>query len=169
MNTKLYSDLVRRKVQVPNDRKNAKIVDVIVHKEKGRWKADEVMVESGWIDKDALFLPTGSLTDPKEEGDIRIKEHVKASKSPKTGDMFLSRLKKSRVISTDDEELGRAYDFEIFVGDKTWIVWKILVNPVGLDPNKRRLRIPIKNIKKMDSKNIWVEPDHDNDQDEKGD
>lgn len=159
MNTKLYSELVRRKIQVPNDRKSAKIVDVVMHQKDSKWIAYEIMVESGWIDKDASFFPTSSLTNPKEDGEIRMKGGIKGTKKPKRGDVYLSKIKKHRVITTDDDELGRAYDFEIFVGDRSWIIWKILVNPLGYNPNKRRLRIPTKDVKKIDSKNIWVDTD----------
>ncbi len=142
MKTTLYSNVIRRQVQVPNSRKRAKIVELVAKKvehKTGHWHVGEIMVESGLIDKEGLFFPIEYLSDVRVDGELKL-DYSKGRKKPE-GDIFLSQLIKSRVLDKEKELVGRAYDFEIYVAREPWMVWKILVEPKGLNPHKKRMRV----------------------------
>ncbi|MFO7992290.1 MAG: hypothetical protein R6U61_08390 [Thermoplasmata archaeon] len=147
MKTTLYSNIIRRSVQVPNSRKRAKIVELIAKKVEHKtehWHVGEMMVETGFIDKEGLFFPIEYLSDVREDGELKL-DYSKGRNTP-DGDIFLSQLIRSRVLDKEKELIGRAYDFEIYVAKKPWMVWKILVEPKGLNPHKKRMRINTKYV-----------------------
>ncbi len=155
MDTILYSEIVRRTVQLPGDRKKAKIVEIVARRGKTHWNAEEIMIESGLIDKDGAFYPTEMLADISKNGDIFIKKFVAGKPEPKIRDgIYLSNLIKRPVHDSKGRELGKIYDFEIYIGRNPWIVWTILVNPIGLSPTKRRLRVPTKNVHKIQNDKV---------------
>ncbi len=155
MDTMLYSEIIRRPVQLPGDKKRAKIVEVVARKGKTHWNAEEIMIESGFIDKEGAFYPTKMLSDISKDGDILIKRYEKGMDVPKIKEgIYLSNLMKKPVQDSRGKEVGKVYDFEIYVGREPWIVWKILINPTGLSPTKRRHRIPTKNVQKIQGDKI---------------
>ncbi len=157
METILYSEIIRRAVQVPNEKARAKVVEIIARRGKKHWHAGEVMIESGLIDREGAFYPVDIFSGVMEEGDIVIKKYVKGRETPKSKNpQFLSRLIKRSVEDAEGQELGKIYDFELYAGSKPWIIWKVLVNPPGLNPAKRRLRIPTGSIDKIESDRIYL-------------
>ncbi len=147
MKTILYSEIIRRSVQVPNEKTRAKIVEIIACVGKSYWSAREVMVESGLIDKEGAFYPVDIFSGIMEDGDIVLKKYIKGRETPNTAKpLFLSRLIKKPIEDVEGQEIGKVYDFELYAGKKPWMVWKILVNPLGLNPAKRRLRIPTSSV-----------------------
>ena len=150
MKTLLYSNLIRRKVILPMDKSRAKLVEIIVSQRKKFWCVRDVLVETGLIDHQGTYYNPSLLKDIPSKGPISIdKSGVDGSRKSPLGDIFLSRLKDAKVIGPNDEEIGRIYDYELYIEQEPWIVWKILVRPAGLSPTKRRLRIPTKEIEKV--------------------
>ncbi len=143
----MYSEIVRRPVKLPGERKRAKIVDIIARKVKTHWTAHEVMIESGLIDREGAFYPVKIISDIPDEGDIYIGKYTAGRPEPvNRGGIFLSNLLKKPVHDSKGKEIGKIYDYEIYAGRDPWIVWKVLVIPTGLSPTKRRLRLPTKDI-----------------------
>ncbi len=115
------------------------------------------MVESGLIDKEGVFYPVDIFSGIMQEGDIVLKKFIKGSETPKVANpIFLSRLIKRPVEDVDGQDIGKIYDFEIFAGRNPWIIWKVLVNPLGINPTKRRLRIPTSAITNMQNDRITL-------------
>ncbi|MFO7791840.1 MAG: hypothetical protein R6W73_02520 [Candidatus Saliniplasma sp.] len=138
MKTIMYSDIIRRNVELPNISDKAKIVDITAEDREKYWVSHGVIVETGFLDSKAKYYSNTLMGDITEKGPIIFKR--KGTKSQRKGKWLLSKIKGSKV-SKDDKEIGRVYDFEMFVDRKPWIIWKILVNPLGISPLKRRVKI----------------------------
>lgn len=155
MDTILYSDIIRHSVQVPNKRKRAKIVEIIAEEDEKYWNAEEVMIESGFISKEGLFFPVGVVSNIEGDGDIVLDRFDKGDKSPRSsGDIFLSQLIKTKVVTPEGEDIGRIYDFEIYVRKDPWMVWKVMVDPEGISPKRRRSRISIEDIDSIEPNKV---------------
>lgn len=155
MKTMLYSEMIRRAVHIPGERKKAKVVDIVASKGKSHWRAGELMIESGFIDKEGAFYPVNIVSGLSENGDLYINRYITGDDKPKIRDaIYLSDLVKKTVIDAKNEEVGKIYDFEIYVGKVPWMVWKILVNPTGLSTTKRRVRIPVKDIEEIKGEKV---------------
>ncbi len=158
MKTILYSELIRRTVNIPHERTKGKLVEIVARRGKKYWPIEEIMIESGLIDKKADFYMMTDLEELKEEGTLALNTHVSGRERPaKKENIFLSKLIKSKVVDNEEEEYGRVYDFEIIqVNEDQWIVWKILADPAGLSPRKKRLRIPTVEVQKLSSDKVFV-------------
>ncbi|MBS3817418.1 MAG: PRC-barrel domain-containing protein [Candidatus Thermoplasmatota archaeon] len=156
MKSILYSKIIRTKVDTPNQRGKAKLVDVLALKDAGNWKAGEVMIESGLVNKKGRFFSVNEVRfDPEEEKLELTKSLNKGKKNPMgRHELFLSRLDGKKVVSSKGKDLGRVYDYELHLDLKPWKVWKILMDPTGLSPLKRRMKIPTKAVEKVEDKTI---------------
>lgn len=164
MTTQLYSELIRNSVKNPAEKKKSKLVDIVAKARNKYWEVVQLKIESGLISKKGMYISPKYLKNVLNDEELELKKGIiDADKNPsEDADIFLCRLNNEKVLSTEGNELGRIYDFEIYVSEHPWKVWKILVKPSGLSPLKRRLRIPIKSIEKIDSdglylKNGWIE------------
>ncbi|MFO8109442.1 MAG: hypothetical protein R6U17_02825 [Thermoplasmata archaeon] len=155
MDTILYSDIIRKPVELPNKKAKSKLVEIVAYQGERHWYAEEVMIESGFIDKEGAYYPVSAVKDIGGDGAILLKPKRPGKFDPKKTDSFiLSTLLKKMVVDNSGEELGRVYDFEIYIGRTPWIVWKIMVNPTGLKPTKKRLRVPSDNVSEMTANKI---------------
>ncbi len=155
MKTILYSDIIRKKVEVPSKRSKAKLVEIAASRGKKNWYANEVMIESGLIDKKGAYYLVSTIKYLDKDGPLMLKPKKPGKLSPQKTDSFLlSGLIKKMVVDKSGEEIGRVYDFEIHIGRDPWIVWKMLVNPTGLKPKKRRLRIATHDVSEITSTKI---------------
>ena len=153
----MYSEIIRRPVQVPNERTRAKIVEIVASRSNSHWRAGEVMVESGLIDREGAFYPVDIFSGVMEEGDIILNRLIKGWETPKVSKpLFLSRMIKKTVEDVEGKEIGKIYDFELYAGRNPWIIWKVMVNPMGLDPTKRRMRIPTSSIAEIHGDKITL-------------
>ncbi len=157
METILYSDIIRRPVEISHKNVKCKLVEVVAYRGEKHWRANEVMIESGFVDREGAFYPVSALKDMEQKGTIQLRPKEPGRVNPKTTDpSMLSGLMKKMVVDSSGEELGRVYDFELYVGKSPWIVWKMLINPTGLKPTKRRLRIPTDNISKVTANRVLL-------------
>lgn len=158
MATLLYSELIRKVVRNPAEKKKSKLVEFVAKERDKYWEIVQVKIECGLISKKGRYIPPSYLINVLDDQDLELKEGiVEGETSPSSGaDIFLSRLNNEKVLSSDGNELGRIYDFEIHVSETPWKVWKILVKPIGMSPLKRRLRIPVHNIKEVTSEGVFL-------------
>jgi len=157
MKTKLYSDIIRRRVDVPNRREKTKLVEIVASIGGKHWYAEEVMIESGLIDKEGYYYPTSAVEGLDGEDPLTLNAKSSGKEKTKRPDSYLlSGMIKNMVIDSSGEELGRVYDFEIYVDRNPWIIWKLLVNPVGLKPTKKRIRIPTSKVSNVSSDKIHL-------------
>ncbi len=157
METILYSDMIRKPVEKPNQRANSKLVEIVAHRGDKHWYANEVKIESGIIDKEGAYYPVSTLEGIGDDTTFMLKPKERGRLKPKKPDsFFLSGLMKKKVVDKSGEEIGRIYDFELYVGRSPWIVWKILINPTGLKPTKKRLRIPTQDVSKISSDKVTL-------------
>lgn len=154
MRTMMYSDIIRRDVELPINSEKAKIVDITAIIKEKYWESHGVIIETGFLDSKAKYYPNTLLQDVSKEGKIKLKSTKRKHK--KVGDLRLSRIKGTKILTHDEEDVGRVYDFEIFVDKEPWIIWKLLVNPLGLSPTKRRLKIGTKSIKEYKDGKLYL-------------
>jgi len=162
MNTILYSEIIRKKVDTPAKKGKAKLVDIMAKQSRGYWEADEIKIETGIIGIEGKFFSTGQLKNIAEEGNMIVDKPIKAGrKTPSDENEFsLSRLDGRKVETFDGREVGRVYDYEIYITSHPWKVWKLLIDPTGLSPLKRRERIPTKYIKEVSQKKIILKEEY---------
>jgi len=158
MATILYSELIRNAVKNPAEKKKSKLVDIIAKPREKYWQVIQLKIESGLISKKGMYISPESVKNILNEEELELKKGIiDGNKNPSDeADIFLSRVNNVKVLSSESNELGRVYDFEIHVSDTPWKVWKLLVKPSGLSPLKKRLRIPVKNVEKIDAEGIYL-------------
>ncbi|MGM0405054.1 MAG: hypothetical protein ACQEQM_02805 [Thermoplasmatota archaeon] len=154
MKTITYSDIIRQNVDMPDSSKRAKIVDIAAEKQEKYWVSYGVIIETGFLDSKARFYPNRLLQNVS--GDVPI--HLKSSrkKHERRGNLLLSNIKGSKILTDDKKEIGRVYDFEMFIDRDPWIIWKLLVDPLGISPMRRRMRIGTKYIKEYKEGKLYL-------------
>jgi len=162
MKTLLYSELIRKKVDTPAEEGKAKLVDILAKEAKGYWEADEIKIETGLINSKGKYFSTNELKNVKKDNNLKIDKNIEDGRvSPSSeNEHFLSRLDGRKVETFVGNEVGRIYDYEILISSHPWKVWKLLVNPTGLSPLKRRLRIPTKYVKQVGQKKIILKEEY---------
>lgn len=164
MSTQLYSELIRSVVKNPAEKKKSKLVEMVAIEKDKYWEVIQLKIESGLISKKGIYIPTEDIKEEAFDGNFKLKKGIiDGEKNPsEEGNIFLSRLNNGKVLSSDGNEMGRIYDFEMYVSEIPWKVWKLLVKPTGISPLKKRLRIAVKNVDKITSdalylKEGWIE------------
>lgn len=158
MATRLYSELIRSVVKNPAEKKKSKLVEIVAKSRDRYWQVVQLKIESGLISKKGIYVDPKYINNVLDEGDLKLKKGIiDGNKNPREdADLFLSRINNEKVLSSNGNELGRIYDFEIHVSQSPWKVWKVLVKPTGLSPLQRRLRIPVKKVEKVESEGIFL-------------
>ncbi len=154
MKTITYSDIIRQNVDMPESSERAKIVDITAEKQEKYWVSYGVIIETGFLDSKARFYPNRLLENVSHDTPIKLKS-VK-DKHERRGNWLLSKIKGSKILTEDKKEVGRVYDFEIFIDRDPWIIWKLLVNPLGISPMRRRMRIGTKYIKEYKKGKLYL-------------
>jgi len=154
MKTILYSDVIRRDVNLPNVSERAKIVDIAAEKEEKYWVSYGVIIETGFLDSKAKFYSNELLEDLKNDGPVKMKSSDRKHKH--RGEYRLSNIKGCKILTDDNKEVGRVYDFEMFIDRSPWIIWKILANPIGLSPTKRRMKIGTKYVREYKDGKLYL-------------
>ncbi len=158
MKTILYSKIRKKKIDTPIKESEGKLVDVLVDDSEDYWEAEEVMIKTGMIKGDIVFLPTVDIEEIEEETNITIKKSLNnASEEPaKAFPIRLEDIKGYIVKNSEGEELGKVYDYEISTDVEPWIVWKLLVKPTNLSPLKRRARFSTEDVDKIEDEEIFL-------------
>lgn len=156
MKSTLYSEMIRKKVDTPNQKGKSKVVEILASEGKGYWVAGEVMIESGLVSSKGRFFAVSELTYLSDEKKFKLSKRLgEGNKKPmEDHELHLSYLDGKKVKSAKGKEVGRIYDFELYTDFTPWKVWKILVNPTGLSPMKRRMKVPTKAVQKIEDKNL---------------
>ncbi|MBS3790030.1 MAG: PRC-barrel domain-containing protein [Candidatus Thermoplasmatota archaeon] len=163
MNTILYSEMIRKKVDTPVEGVNAKLVDILARQAEGYWEANEIKIETGLISSKGKFFSTEELRNIGGDTRMKVGKPIDAGrKNPSDeNELYLSRLDGRKVNTFDGRELGRIYDYELYIDSQPWKVWKLLIDPTGLSPLKRRVRIPTKHVKEVKQKVIILKEEYE--------
>lgn len=161
MNTILYSQIIRNKVDTPVRKGKAKLVEILAKKSKGYWESNEVKIETGLINKEGEFFSISELSNVGGDGRIELGVPMEQGrKRPyEENKIFLTRMEGRKVEGPEGQELGRIYDYELYIEKHPWMVWKLMINPLGLSPLKRRVRIPTKKVKSINDKKLILQQD----------
>lgn len=156
MKARLYSELIRKKVDTPVQKGKAKLVEILAMQGDGYWVAGEVMIESGLVSKSGRFFPVSEITYLSDENKFELSKPLDKGKKKPMDDheLHLSYLDGKKVKSSKGKELGRIYDFELYTDFTPWKVWKLLIDPAGLSPLKRRRKVATKTVQKIEDKSI---------------
>jgi|GEM_PF-1403511 len=162
MDTILYSEIIRKKVDTPEKEGKAKLVDILAKQSKGYWEADEVKIETGLIGSKGKYFSSEEIQNIEKDANMKIGKPVEAGrKIPfEKNEFSLSRMDGRKVETFDGREVGRIYDYEIYMSSHPWKVWKLLIDPTGLSPLKRRVRIPTKHVKEVGQKKIILKEEY---------
>jgi len=156
MKSTLYSEMIRKKVDTPARKGKSKVVEILAMQGEGYWVAGEVMIESGLVNSKGRFFPVSELTFLPDKNRFKLSKKLdEGNKKPMDDhELHLSHLDGKKVTSYQGREVGRVYDFELYTDFTPWKVWKILVDPSGLSPMKRRIRVPTKAVQKIEDRKI---------------
>ena len=154
MKSRLYSELIRKKVDTPIQKGKSKLVEILATQGDGYWVASEVMIESGLVNRKGRFFPVSEVTYNSNENRFELDRSLNEGDLGPMDDseLHLSYLDGKKIKSHDGKELGRIYDFELYIDFAPWKVWKILMDPAKLSPLKRRIKIPTKAVDKIENK-----------------
>ncbi len=156
MRAVLYSEIIRKKVDTPAEKGKAKLVEVLALSKENTWLAGEVMIESGLVNRKGRFFPVSKVEYDRKDNVIKLSQLLSdGRKSPlDKHEFYLSRLDGKKVETHEGKEVGRIYDFELYTHLVPWRVWKMMVDPSGLSPLKRRIRIPTKKVEKVKDRKV---------------
>ncbi len=162
MDTILYSEIIRKKVDTPIKEGKAKLVDILAKQSRGYWEADEIKIETGLINSKGKYFSTDELENIGKNTNMKVNKAIEnGRKAPsEKNEHFLSRLDGRKVETFDGNEIGRIYDYEIYITSQPWKIWKFLIDPTGLSPLKRRVRIPTKYVKEVKQKKIILKEEY---------
>ncbi|MFW5907424.1 MAG: hypothetical protein ACOCTR_03590 [Candidatus Natronoplasma sp.] len=161
MKTILYTDLINRRVNLPDEFKRGKIKDVLAEPSEGIWTVHELMVTTGLFRKESRFFFTYELQNVGKEGSISVmKTMEEARKEPsEASEFYMDEIYGRKVETSHGHEIGRVYDYELSLDLEPWTVWKLLVEPSNLSPYKRRKRLSIENVEKVEKNKIIFRPE----------
>jgi sporulation protein YlmC with PRC-barrel domain len=153
LNMVLYSELKDFKVysQLGDDR--GSINDLII--DLSNWDIKNLIISPGMIRKNVMYKP-GDLKEVKEsEKKIIISGDLNEEELPESS-TFNSAFADNdligkEVVTKDNQDIGKVYDFDVPLKLDNWMVWKILIKR-GL--KERRLRVGPDEIESVSDKII---------------
>lgn len=150
MDTKLYSEITKMKVNTPSKENAGKIKDILGNESENYWEVKEVEIKSGMIKRKKNYFEVDDLEGLGEEWIDLDRGLEDGSDSHSSSiEISLSKMKGKKVRTKNEEEIGTIYDFEVQVDSRPWKVWNILMKPSGMSPTKRRKRISIGEIESI--------------------
>lgn len=130
-----------------------KVKDVIVDTTKKEWNIKEIIVSKGILKGEAVFSYDDIKKLDEEEKNISLKEGTKLQDfdEEKLTQTYLSMgaVKDRDVFSSDEEEIGKIYDYVVADTLTPWQVIKILIRPHEQFLTGRRIRLDVENISKI--------------------
>lgn len=157
MKTILFSQIQRKKVGSAAEEGSPKVVDLIGTRSNSYIKVKELEVETGLINREVEFFPIEAVKPFKSKDKVIYLKDFKSGHKHSTADISLSSLKNSRVYDSREEQIGRIYDYEIYIKEMPWIVWKMLIKSHLISVIERRLRVPIKHISSIEGDKIHLD------------
>jgi sporulation protein YlmC with PRC-barrel domain len=129
------------------------VKDVIVDTTKKEWNVKEIIVSKGILKGEAVFSLNAINKLDEEEKSISLKEGAELEDfdEEKFTHTYLSMdaVKDRNVFSSDEEEIGKIYDYVIADSLTPWQVIKILIRPHLHFLTGRRIRLDVENISKI--------------------
>jgi len=130
-----------------------KISDVIIDTTKKKWDVKEIIVTKRMVKGKRVFSFSGLKKFDESEEKIELKEGTKLQVfdeekySPKY--LSMDAVKKRKVFSSDEEKIGKIYDYVISTKLIPWQVKKILIRPYEDQLKGRRIRLDVENISQI--------------------
>lgn len=124
--------------------------DLIVDTRKPRWPVRALLLSRGIARRTHLFdVPTREIKVDRHNRTMVRHGHAplrqEAAGASALDRLRLGSLAGAQVFSSDNEPIGKAYDFVIATSPpEGWLVWRLLVKVPGA--RSRRLRLPIGDI-----------------------
>lgn len=127
-----------------------KIKDLIVDTTKNEWKVKEIIISKGILKGDNVVnIDTINKFD-EDEKNISLKEGTQLIDfdEDKLTHTYLTMdaVKDRKVFSSDEEEIGKIYDYVLAETMTPWQVIKILIRPHEHFLKGRRIRLDVENI-----------------------
>jgi sporulation protein YlmC with PRC-barrel domain len=130
-----------------------KVKDVIVDTTKKEWKIKEIIVSKGVLKGEAVFSFDSINKFDKEENSVSLKEGAELEDfdEEKLTHTYLSMdaVKDRDIFSSNEEEIGKIYDYIVADTLTPWQVIKILIKPHEHFLAGRRIRLDVENISKI--------------------
>ena len=127
-----------------------KVKDVIVDTTKKEWKIKDIIIAKGILKGKAVFSFEAINKFDEDEKSITLKQGAKLQdfEDDKFSHTYLSmdEVKDRDIFSSDEEEIGKIYDFIVEETLNPWQVTKILIRPHEHFLTGRRIRLDVENI-----------------------
>lgn len=127
-----------------------KVKDLIVDTTKNEWNVKEIIISKGILKGDKVInIDTINKFD-EDEKNISLKEGTQLidfdeDKLTHTS-LTMDAVKDRKVFSSDEEEIGKIYDYVLAETMTPWQVIKILIRPHEHFLKGRRIRLDVENI-----------------------
>lgn len=130
-----------------------KVKDVLVDTTKEKWHIKEIVFSGGILKGEGVFSFSAIKKFNESEKRIEFKEgtDLREYDEKKFSRRYLSMdsVKKREVFGSDEEEIGKIYDYVLATSLTPWKVIKILIRPHEHRLKGRRIRLNVKNISKI--------------------
>jgi len=127
-----------------------KIKDVIVDTTKKDWYIKEIIITKGIIKGKGTFPVNAIKNFDESEEKILLKEgiDVKEFDEKKFSHEYISmdNVKDRDIFGSDEEEIGKIYDYVIATELSPWQVTKLLIRPHEERLKGRRIRLDVENV-----------------------
>jgi sporulation protein YlmC with PRC-barrel domain len=129
------------------------IKDIIVDTTKEEWNTKEIILNKGILKGESVFSYEDINKLDEETKRVELKEQTKLHEldENKYSHEYLSMdsVKKREILSSEEDEVGKIYDYVILNSLERWKISKILVKPHEHILTGRRIRLDVKNIDKI--------------------
>jgi len=127
-----------------------KIRGVIVDTTKKDWKIKDVIVSKGIMKGKGTFPVNAIKNFDKSEKKIELKEFIdiKEFDEEKFSQEYISmdEVKDRDIFGSDEEEIGKIFDYVISTELSPWQVTKLLIRPHEERLKGRRIRLDVENV-----------------------
>ncbi len=130
-----------------------KVKDVIVDTTKKEWNIKEIVISKGILKGEAVFPFDAINKFDEEEKIVSLKEGAKLQDfdEEKLTHTYLSMdaVRDRDVFSSDEDEIGKIYDYVVADTLTPWQVIKVLIKPHKHFLTGQRIRLDVENVSKI--------------------
>ena len=129
------------------------VKDVVVDTTEKEWNVKEIVFSKGILKGEGVFSFADIVKLDEDEKRIMLKEgaELREFDDEKFTHEYLSMdsVKERDVFDSNEEEIGKIYDYVLSTSLSPWQVIKILIRPSEDRLKGRRIRLDVENISKI--------------------
>ncbi|MEA3457843.1 MAG: PRC-barrel domain-containing protein [Candidatus Thermoplasmatota archaeon] len=133
--------------------KVGKVKDAVVDATREEWLVKEIVFSWGVMKGDGVFSfeDIENLNESEERIELKERAELRDFDKEKFSRRYLSMdaVGNRDVFGSDEEEIGKIYDYVLTTKLTPWQVTKLLIKPYGTRLKGRRIRLDVENVSQI--------------------